>query len=85
MLAEEYGVSVSAIKKIVQGVNWRQRGGRAMLSGEGPHGTLYVLRLCGFPEGDADARGATALERTVFGARTFFLRRGAGGVERIGR
>jgi hypothetical protein len=47
--------------------------------GEGPHGTLYVLRLCGFPEGATDARGATALERTVFGARTFFLRRGAWG------
>jgi hypothetical protein len=47
--------------------------------GEGPHGTLYVLRLCGFPEGAPDARGATALERTVFGARTFFLRRGARG------
>jgi hypothetical protein len=45
--------------------------------GEGPHGTLYVLRLCGFPEGAPDARGATALERTVFGARTFFLRREA--------
>ena len=53
--------------------------------GEGPHGTLYVLRLCGFPEGDTDARGATALERTVFGARTFFLRRGASGIEGIGR
>jgi hypothetical protein len=44
--------------------------------GEGPHGTLYVLRLCAFPEGATDARGAMALERTVFGARTFFLRRG---------
>ena len=42
-----------------------------------PHGTLYVLRLCGFPEGAADARGLTDLERTVFGARTFFLRRRA--------
>jgi hypothetical protein len=50
--------------------------------GEGPHGTLYVLRLCGFPEGAADARGATALECTVFGARTFFLRRGAWGAGR---
>jgi hypothetical protein len=47
--------------------------------GEGPHGTLYVLRLCGFPEGATDARGTSALERTVFGARTFFLRRGAWG------
>jgi hypothetical protein len=47
--------------------------------GEGPHGTLYVLRLCGFPEGAPDTRGATDLERTVFGARTFFLRRGARG------
>jgi hypothetical protein len=46
--------------------------------GEGPHGTLFVLRLCGFPEGATDGRGATALERTVFGARAFFLRRGAG-------
>jgi hypothetical protein len=53
--------------------------------GEGPHGTLYVLRLCGFPEGMPDARGTTALEWTVFGARAFFLRRGAGGIERIGR
>ena len=46
--------------------------------GEGPHGTLYVLRLCGFPEGAPDVRGATALERTIFGARTFFLGRGVG-------
>ncbi len=46
--------------------------------GEGPHGTLYVLRLCGFPEGELDARGTTALERTVFGSRTFFLRREPG-------
>ena len=46
--------------------------------GEGPHGTLYVLRLCGFPEGREDDRGQTALERTVFGSRAFFLRRGAG-------
>jgi hypothetical protein len=52
--------------------------------GEGPHGTLYVLRLCGFPEGPPDARGLSALERTVFGARAFFLRRGgyAGGEAR---
>jgi hypothetical protein len=41
--------------------------------GEGPHGTLFVLRLSGFPEGATAARGATELERTVFGARTFFL------------
>jgi hypothetical protein len=46
--------------------------------GEGTHGTLYVLRLCGFPEGATDARGATALERAVFGSRAFFLRCGAG-------
>jgi hypothetical protein len=45
--------------------------------GEGPHGTLFVLRLCGFAAGPADARGRTALERTVFGPRVFFLRRGA--------
>jgi hypothetical protein len=53
--------------------------------GEGPHGTLYVLRLCAFPEGDTDARAGTALERAVFGARTFFLRRGAAGVGGAGR
>ena len=46
--------------------------------GEGCHGTLYVLRLCGFPEGGEDARGLTELERTVFSHRTFFLRRAAG-------
>ena len=53
--------------------------------GEGPHGTLYVLRLCGFPEGATDSRGISTLEHTVFGACAFFLRRGAGGIERIGR
>ena len=46
--------------------------------GEGCHGTLYVLRLCGFPEGGEDARGLTELERTVFSQRTVFLRRAAG-------
>jgi hypothetical protein len=43
--------------------------------GEGPHGTLWVLSLCAFSEGDEDARGMTDLERTVFGRRVFFLRR----------
>ena len=42
--------------------------------GEGPHGTLYVLRLYSFPEGATDGGGATALERAVFGSRAFFLR-----------
>jgi hypothetical protein len=49
-----------------------------MQSGEGSHGTLFVLRLCAFPERAPNARGATALDRTVFGSRTFFLRRGPG-------
>jgi hypothetical protein len=46
--------------------------------GEGPHGTLWVLRLCGFPEGAVDAEGATALGHTVFRRRTFWLTRGPG-------
>ena len=37
--------------------------------GEGPRGTLYVLRLCGFSEGREDDRGQAALERTDFGSR----------------
>jgi hypothetical protein len=41
--------------------------------GEGPHGTLWVLRLCGFPEGAEDAEGYTRLARTVFGRRAFWL------------
>ena len=56
-----------------------------MTATRGPHGTLYVLRLCGFPEGAADARGATELERTVFGARTFFRCAGPGGRPDRGR
>jgi hypothetical protein len=47
-------------------------------AGEGPHGTLWVLRLCGFPEGAADAEGYARLERTVFGRRAFWLTRGPG-------
>jgi hypothetical protein len=39
-------------------------------AGEGPHGTLWVLRPCGFPD--------AGRERTVFGRRAFFLRRTAG-------
>jgi hypothetical protein len=46
--------------------------------GEGCHGTLWVLRLCGFPEGAADAGGHTRLERTVFGRRAFWLTTGPG-------
>jgi hypothetical protein len=46
--------------------------------GEGPHGSLLVLRLCGFPERGTDSLGTAALERTVFGARTFFLRQRLG-------
>jgi hypothetical protein len=46
--------------------------------GEGCHGTLWVLRLCGFPEGAADAEGYTRLERTVFGRRAFWLTAGPG-------
>ena len=46
--------------------------------GEGSHGTLWVLRRCGFLEGAEDAEGATTLERTVFGRRTFWLTTGPG-------
>jgi hypothetical protein len=46
--------------------------------GEGAHGTLWMLRLCGFPEGAADAEGYTPLERTVFGRRAFWLTTGPG-------
>jgi hypothetical protein len=46
--------------------------------GEGCHGTLWVLRLCGFPEGPEDARGHTGLERLAFGHRAFWLVRRQG-------
>jgi hypothetical protein len=38
--------------------------------GEGPHGTLWVLRLSGFPD--------AGLERTVLGRRAFWLTTGPG-------